>query len=52
MMDHLIITVADFDASKAFYLGALEPLGYEVLLEMSRAIGSSVLVSCDVSATL
>ena len=29
MLDHLIITVADFDSSRAFYLKALEPLGYE-----------------------
>jgi len=29
MLDHLIITVTDFDSSRAFYLNALEPLGYE-----------------------
>ncbi len=39
MLDHLIITVADFDSSRAFYLKALEPLGYEVVLEMGRAVG-------------
>jgi len=42
MIDHLIITVADFDTSKAFYLGALSPLGYEVVLEMSKAVGLGI----------
>ena len=42
MIDHLIITVADFEASKAFYLGALSPLGYEVVLEMGRAVGLGI----------
>lgn len=39
MLDHLIVTVADFDISRAFYLEALHPLGYEVVLEMGRAVG-------------
>ena len=42
MLDHLIITVADFDSSRAFYLKALEPLGYEVVLEMGRAVGFGI----------
>jgi catechol 2,3-dioxygenase-like lactoylglutathione lyase family enzyme len=42
MLDHLIITVADFDSSRAFYLNALEPLGYEVVLEMGRAVGFGI----------
>jgi catechol 2,3-dioxygenase-like lactoylglutathione lyase family enzyme len=39
MLDHLIVTVADFDVSRKFYLEALRPLRYEVVLEMGRAVG-------------
>jgi catechol 2,3-dioxygenase-like lactoylglutathione lyase family enzyme len=39
MLDHIIITVSDFEASKAFYLKALEPLGYGVVMEFGRAAG-------------
>jgi catechol 2,3-dioxygenase-like lactoylglutathione lyase family enzyme len=42
MLDHLIITVSDYDASKAFYLAALESLGYGVVMEMGRAAGLGV----------
>ena len=34
MLDHLVLGVADYDRSKAFYLAALAPLGYEVVLEI------------------
>ena len=30
---HVAVNVTDFDAAKAFYLGALEPLGYGVVYE-------------------
>ena len=30
---HVAVNVTDFDAAKAFYLGALEPLGYRVVYE-------------------
>lgn len=33
MIDHLSIKVADLAASKKFYLKALEPLGYGLLME-------------------
>ena len=33
MLDHIIITVSDYDASKKFYSSALEPLGYAVIME-------------------
>ncbi len=33
MIDHLTLRVRDFEASKAFYLKALAPLGYELLME-------------------
>ncbi|MCP4897929.1 MAG: VOC family protein [bacterium] len=42
MIDHIIITVSDFDTSKAFYLNALQPLGYEVVLEMAKAVGLGI----------
>jgi catechol 2,3-dioxygenase-like lactoylglutathione lyase family enzyme len=35
-VDHLSLAVRDYDASKAFYLAALEPLGYAVVMELSR----------------
>ncbi|HZO60055.1 MAG TPA: VOC family protein [Solirubrobacterales bacterium] len=34
MLDHLILGVADYERSKAFYLAALAPLGYGVVLEV------------------
>ncbi len=39
MLDHLIFSVADFETSKAFYLAALEPLGYEPVLNAAKAVG-------------
>jgi catechol 2,3-dioxygenase-like lactoylglutathione lyase family enzyme len=33
MLDHLGLAVADFERSKAFYEGALAPLGISVLME-------------------
>jgi catechol 2,3-dioxygenase-like lactoylglutathione lyase family enzyme len=37
MLDHLGIGVADYERSRAFYEKALEPLGYNLLLEFSGA---------------
>ena len=37
MIDHMSIQVLDYDASKAFYLRALGPLGYSLQMELSRA---------------
>lgn len=36
MIDHLGISVADFAASKAFYLGALAPLGIGVVMNVPK----------------
>jgi catechol 2,3-dioxygenase-like lactoylglutathione lyase family enzyme len=36
LIDHISIHVADYDESKAFYLRALEPLGYALVMELSR----------------
>lgn len=36
MIDHLTIVVSDYERSKAFYIAALAPLGYEVVMELTR----------------
>jgi catechol 2,3-dioxygenase-like lactoylglutathione lyase family enzyme len=33
MIDHIVITVKDYEKSKAFYLKVLEPLGYGLVAE-------------------
>ena len=35
MIDHVGFSVADYERSKAFYLKALAPLGYEIVMEVS-----------------
>ncbi|NQT97457.1 MAG: VOC family protein [Candidatus Marinimicrobia bacterium] len=42
MLDHIIITVSDYDASKAFYLKALKPLGYSIVMEFGKAGGFGI----------
>jgi catechol 2,3-dioxygenase-like lactoylglutathione lyase family enzyme len=39
MIDHVILNVGDYAASKRFYVEALRPLGYEVILEFERMAG-------------
>lgn len=39
MIDHLGVHVADLDASKAFYLQALAPLGYGVPRDYGAVVG-------------
>lgn len=39
MIDHLGITVRDFDRSLAFYSAALAPLGYAVLMQFPGVAG-------------
>jgi len=36
MIDHTSVNVADFDRAKTFYAAALEPLGIELLMDMSK----------------
>jgi len=38
MLDHLGFTVADYPRSRAFYERALAPLGYGVVMEVTRAM--------------
>jgi catechol 2,3-dioxygenase-like lactoylglutathione lyase family enzyme len=37
MLDHVGVTVADYERSKAFYEKALAPLGFTLLMEFSGA---------------
>lgn len=36
MLDHITLIVSDIDKAKAFYTAALAPLGYEIIMELSR----------------
>ena len=38
MIDHTGLTVSDFRKSKAFYLRALAPIGYELIKEVPAAV--------------
>lgn len=38
MIDHVGLDVSDFGRSKAFYLAALAPLGYQLIMEMPADI--------------
>ncbi len=39
MLDHISLAVSDAVVSKTFYLEALAPLGYEVVMEFNGAVG-------------
>jgi catechol 2,3-dioxygenase-like lactoylglutathione lyase family enzyme len=41
MIDHTGVNVSDFAKSKAFYVRALAPLGYQVLMEFSAEVTGS-----------
>ena len=45
MIDHTGVSVSDFEASKAFYVAALAPIGYGKLLEFGPEITGSVSVA-------
>jgi catechol 2,3-dioxygenase-like lactoylglutathione lyase family enzyme len=36
VIDHITLIVSDYEKSKRFYLAALEPLGYELVMELTR----------------
>ena len=38
MFDHVVFNVRDFGASRAFYEGALTPLGYRVVMDFGKAV--------------
>ena len=39
MIDHIAIVVSDSERSKAFYVEALGPLGYELAMDYGKALG-------------
>jgi catechol 2,3-dioxygenase-like lactoylglutathione lyase family enzyme len=39
MIDHTAVNVSDFEAAKAFYSKALEPLGYSLAFELGDFMG-------------
>ncbi len=39
MIDHIAVNVSDYARSKAFYLAALAPAGYELVMEFGKAGG-------------
>ena len=38
MIDHTGVSVGDFARSKAFYVRALAPIGYQLIMELSAAV--------------
>lgn len=47
MLDHIIISVSDLAASRAFYEQALAPLGYSVVMDFGDGCGFGVLEKPD-----
>lgn len=39
MLDHISVTVADYESAKAFYSKVLAPLGYSLQMEFGQAAG-------------
>lgn len=39
MIDHVTLRVSDFATSRTFYLAALAPLGYEVVMDFGEVVG-------------
>jgi len=39
MIDHISLSVSDYEQSKAFFAAALAPLGYSVLMEFGQIAG-------------
>jgi catechol 2,3-dioxygenase-like lactoylglutathione lyase family enzyme len=42
MIDHTGVSVSDFGKSKDFYLRALAPIGYELIMELPAAVTGNV----------
>ena len=38
MLDHIGISISNYEVSKAFYIKALAPLGYQLLMEVPKEI--------------
>ena len=39
MLDHIGVRVSDYDRSRDFYVGALAPLGYSLVMEPAPGVG-------------
>ncbi len=48
MFDHLTLSTSDYEASKRFFLSALEPMGVEIVAESQLGIE----LSCDGKSSL
>lgn len=46
MIDHIGFPVADYAKSKAFYLKALAPLGYSIIMEVPGGVTESGAAAC------
>jgi predicted lactoylglutathione lyase len=44
MIDHTGVNVSEIEKSKAFYLAALAPIGYRILMEFSKEVTGSASV--------
>jgi catechol 2,3-dioxygenase-like lactoylglutathione lyase family enzyme len=42
MLDHIGLDVSDINRSKAFYVHALKPLGYEIFMEWDKWLGFAI----------
>ena len=47
MIDHVVISVSDIEAAKAFYVEALAPLEYRIVMEMEGGCGFGILQKPD-----
>lgn len=46
MIDHLTLVVSDYQIAKQFFLGALAPLNYELVMELNRDRFPQLPVEC------
>lgn len=46
MLDHIGLSVSDFDAAKTFYSKALAPLGYELLVDVTPEMTGGTVAFC------
>jgi len=42
MLDHIVLKVSNYEKSKTFYLKALAPLGYEIIMEIQGHAGFGI----------
>jgi catechol 2,3-dioxygenase-like lactoylglutathione lyase family enzyme len=47
MLDHIILSVSDYAASRAFYLQALTPLEYHVVMDFGEGCGFGIMEKPD-----